>query len=180
MALYNKTIKLNGLDIIIRNPKEDDASQIVDFIKLIDTETCFLAREPGEFKTSVEREKELINFWNETPYKLFLVADIKGTIVATCGVAIDSRKRYCHKGEIGVAVKKEFWNKGIGKTLLQECIEWSKENKLLKLILEVDSDNERAYSLYKKLGFNIEGKKIKDRILADGTFKDSYLMALFL
>jgi len=95
-------------------------------------------------------------------------------------VAIDSRKRYCHKGEIGVAVKKEFWNKGIGKARLKECIEWSKENKLLKLILEVDSDNERAYSLYKKLGFNIEGKKIKDRILADGTSKDSYLMALFL
>lgn len=180
MALYNKTVKLNGLDIVIRNPKEDDASQIVDFIKLIDTETSFLAREPGEFKTSVEREKELINYWNETPYELFLVADVEGTIVATCDVAIDSRKRYCHKGEIGIAVKKEFWNKGIGKALLKECIEWSKKNKLLKLILEVDSDNERAYSLYKKLGFNIEGKKIKDRILADGTSKDSYLMALFL
>lgn len=180
MALYNKTIKLNGLDIVIRNPKEDDAAQIVDLIKLIDTETSFLAREPGEFKTSIEREKELINYWNETPYKLFLVADINGKIVATCDVAIDSRKRYSHKGEIGVAVKKEFWSKGIGKSLLEACIEWSKENKLLKLILEVDSDNERAYSLYKKLGFNIEGKKIKDRVLADGTSKDSYLMALFL
>lgn len=180
MALYNKTIKLNGLDIVVRNPKEDDASQIVDLIKLVDTETSFLAREPGEFKTSVEREKELISYWNDTPYKLFLVADVNGTVVATCEVAIDSRKRYCHKGEIAIAVKKEFWHKGIGKALLKECIEWSKENKLLKLILEVDSDNERAYSLYKKLGFNIEGKKIKDRILADGTSKDSYLMALFL
>jgi len=84
VALYNKTIKLNGLDIVIRNPKEDDVSQIVDLIKLIDTETFFLAREPGEFKTSVEREKELISYWNETPYKLFIVADINGTIVGTC------------------------------------------------------------------------------------------------
>lgn len=180
MALYNKTIKINELDIVIRNPEENDAAQIVSLTKLVYTESNFLAREPGEFKTSVERERELIAYWNKSPYKLFLVADIKGEIAAICDVTIDSRKRYCHRGEIGLAVKKEFWNKGIGRALFDECINWSKENKLHKLYLDTDVENEKICSLCKKLGFSIEGKKIKDRRLADGTFRDSYLMALFL
>jgi RimJ/RimL family protein N-acetyltransferase len=180
VALYNKTIKLNGLDVVIRNPEEKDAAQLVDLIKLVDAESNFLAREPGEFKTSVNREKELISSWIKSPYKLYLVADINGEIAAVCNVTIDSRRRYCHKGEIGLAVKKEFWNKSIGRTLLEECINWSKENNLQKLYFDTDTENVKIHALAKKLGFNIEGTKIKDRKLGDGTFRDSYLMALII
>jgi len=180
VALYNKKVSIKDCSVIIRNPEVEDAKQVIDLIKLIDTESTFLLREPGEFTISVEREKELIEFWIDTPYKLFLVAEVNDEIVATCGLSIDSRKRCNHKGDIGISVKKDYWNKGIGRALLEECINWSIEQKLEKLELEVDTDNERAFYLYQKLGFKIEGKKVHDKKMADGTYKDSYVMALFL
>jgi len=49
-----------------------------------------------------------------------LVAELNDEIIATCEVAIYSRKRYQHKGEIGNSVKKDYLNNGIGRTLLVE------------------------------------------------------------
>ncbi|WP_346962532.1 hypothetical protein [Clostridium sp.] len=60
MALYNKKVSIKDCSVIIRNPEVKDAKQVIDLLKLIDTESTFLLREPGEFTISVEREKELI------------------------------------------------------------------------------------------------------------------------
>ena len=180
MAQYNKTMNIKGLEVIIRNPEETDAQQMVNLIKLVDTESTFLAREQGEFTTSVEKEKELIRFWKETEFKLFLVAEVNEKIVATCEIAINSRKRYKHKGGLAIAIIKEYWGRGIGRSLIESCISWCKDASLEKIELTVDSDNERAFSLYEKLGFIVEGKIIKTRKLPNGIYKDSYQMALFL
>ena len=49
----------NGKKVIIRKPKGEDAEAIINVITVADTETLFLARNPGEFCTPVEREKHI-------------------------------------------------------------------------------------------------------------------------
>lgn len=46
----------NGKKVFIRKPGVEDAEAIVNIITIADTETLFLARNPGEFCTSVERD----------------------------------------------------------------------------------------------------------------------------
>lgn len=180
MAIRKTVYKLSDKNVIIRNAEIYDAEKIVNAIKEMDSESIFLARESGEFQTSIEREKELIIGWKESPCVLFLVAELNDEIVGTCGIYGNARKRYCHKAEIGISVMKKYWGIKIGRKLLQESIEWCKENNLTKIELEVDTENKRAFSLYKDFGFEIEGKKEKDRKLADGSYHDSYIMQLFL
>lgn len=50
----------NGKKVIIRKPTIEDAEAIINVITIADTETLFLARNPGEFCTTVEREKQII------------------------------------------------------------------------------------------------------------------------
>ena len=53
-----------------------------------------------------------------------------------------------------ILVKEEFRNKGIGTKLLEYLIEYSKENKIENITLEVRISNTIARNLYKKMGFN--------------------------
>lgn len=180
MAIRKNEYSLKEINVVIRTPELNDAEKIVNAIKEMDKESIFLAREPEEFKTSIEREKELIEEWKSSKHILFLVADIDGEIVGTCGIYGDSRKRYCHKAEIAIAIRKKYWSKGIGRKLLEEGILWAKETNLIKLELNVDTENKRALSLYENIGFEIEGKIEKDRKLQDGSYCDSYIMKLFI
>lgn len=60
---------------------------------------------------------------------------------------------------MGIAVLKDYWDKGIGKIMMQECINWCKENNVEQLELEVITQNNRAISMYKSFGFEIYGTK---------------------
>ena len=51
----------NGNTVKIREPRVEDAEQIIELIKKVDTETLFLARNPGEFNTTVDKEKSKIS-----------------------------------------------------------------------------------------------------------------------
>ena len=48
---------------------------------------------------------------------------------------------------------REYWNKGIGALLLQEILEFAKENEFSVIDLQVRSDNAGAIHLYEKFGF---------------------------
>ena len=43
----------NGKNVIVRKPNEEDAEAIINVMTIADTETLFLARNPGEFCTPV-------------------------------------------------------------------------------------------------------------------------------
>ena len=76
---------------------------------------------------------------------------------------------------IGIAVDKNYQNKGIGGKLLQEIINTAKKNNVLSISLEVDEFNEKAINFYKNKGFvvtNIRKKYYKDN--------DAYIMFLYL
>lgn len=68
-----------------------------------------------------------------------------------------------HTAYIGMGVQKEKRGLGIGKILMDKCIEKAKENQIEKIELEVFSSNENAVRLYKNKGFKEQGRFIKKR-----------------
>ena len=48
---------------------------------------------------------------------------------------------------------KEYWGLGIGKALMEACIECAKDAGYTQLELNAVEENERALALYKKMGF---------------------------
>ncbi|MDO5734776.1 MAG: GNAT family N-acetyltransferase [Eubacteriales bacterium] len=76
-----------------------------------------------------------------------------GRLIANGTVTRLRRQKKRHRGNVSVAVLKEFWNLGIVKKLLL-CLEnYAKELGLSQLELDYFSGNERGRALYEKSGF---------------------------
>ena len=66
-----------------------------------------------------------------------------------------------------------------GLDISENMINVARMKKLSKICLNVNTDNDRAINLYKKAGFEIEGKLCKESYV-NGEYRDEYRMALFL
>jgi RimJ/RimL family protein N-acetyltransferase len=84
-----------------------------------------------------------------------------------------------HKAGVGIAVHDEYQNKGIGTALLKHLLNIAKMKKLRKVWLEVHTSNSIAIHVYKKVGFQIEGKLIKERLI-NGKYRDEHTPAILL
>jgi putative acetyltransferase len=84
-----------------------------------------------------------------------------------------------HVGQIGMSVRDDFQGQGVGTALMQAAVDLA-DNwlNLLRLELEVYTDNEPAVRLYKRFGFVIEGTLVRYAFRA-GQYVDVYAMARF-
>ena len=184
MARYREPFPTKGGEGLIRNAEAEDAAKLFEFMRYVDRETAFLAREPGEFEASytLEQETSLLGGWAESATKLFLVVETpEGELAATCGCNFDnSRRRSRHRAEIAISVRQDFWRMGLGRRLLQTQFDWCRQNDVEKLCLTVYTDNLPAIGLYLGLGFEVEGTLRREAKMPDGTYRDLYTMAKFL
>lgn len=78
----------------------------------------------------------------------------------------------------GVAIHPGFAGKGYGKKMIQEIIELGSQMNLLRIELSTATNNEKAISLYKKIGFVKEGILKKYTWLkSENRFLDEIMMA---
>jgi putative acetyltransferase len=94
------------------------------------------------------------------PESYTLVAEHDSKVVGHITIFQSNKVRTKHSASLAIAVHPEIHGKGIGKTLMKAAIEQS-DNwlNLTRLELEVHEDNLAAISLYKRMGFEIEGTK---------------------
>lgn len=95
-----------------------------------------------------------------SPESYTLVAEHDSKVVGHITIFQTNKVRAKHSASLAIAVHPEIHGKGIGKTLMKAAIEQS-DNwlNLTRLELEVHEDNLAAISLYKRVGFEIEGTK---------------------
>ena len=107
-----------------------------------------------------------------------LLACGEDEIVGQLGLhTFPNHPRRRHVGQIGMAVRDDWHGKGAGTTLMQAAVELAdKWLNLMRLELDVYTDNEPAIRLYKKFGFVIEGTLVK-YAYRDGQYVDTYTMA---
>lgn len=171
----------NGKSVIVRKVTVNDASSIIDIISTADTETTFLARNPGEFCITEEQERIFIRQVLNDNNKEWYVAEYDRKVVGQCSIGLISEyNRYQHRAEISLVILKDYWGLGIGGKLIQECISWCLDRNVIQIELRVIADNKRAIDLYKAFGFNTIGTIPKAMRYADGTFADEKLMILEL
>ena len=167
----------NGKKVIIRKPTVEDAEAIINVMTIADTETLFLARNPGEFCTSIEREKKIIeNVLADNDVEWF-VAEYENEVIGQCSVGLVRRNaRYRHRAEVAFVILKDYCNLGIGGKMMEECIKWCKKNGVTQIELDVVKNNERALKMYQGFVFKIIGTKENALRYQDGTYADEYLM----
>ncbi|MCH5265830.1 MAG: GNAT family N-acetyltransferase [Lachnospiraceae bacterium] len=171
----------NGKTVIIREPQVKDAEGIISVMTKVDTETLFLARNPGEFCTTVEKEKRIIDSVLNNPNCTWFIAEYTGRIVGQCSVGlVRGYQRYRHRAEVAFVILKDFCNIGIGGKMMLECLKWCTDNNVSQVELDVVTTNERALAMYKSFGFEVVGTLPNALRYPDGTYADEYKMVKIL
>lgn len=105
------------------------------------------------------------------------VALAASEVVGLCDVTPNSRPALAHAGALGMGLLQPFRGRGIGTRLLQRTLEASRAFGLTRIELTVRESNASAIALYKKLGFEIEGRQRK-AIRIGEAYEDRIAMAV--
>lgn len=138
--------------ITIKKASPSDAAKLLEFMKLIGGETDNLTFGGAGLPFSVEDEAAYIASMENSRDNLMLLAKDGEKIVGNASLSRMPR-RMSHRGDFSVAVAKDYWNKGIGRALLEKVIAFAEENDFAVIDLQVRSDNQGAIHLYEKYGF---------------------------
>lgn len=180
MKVNQKEFHVHDLRYIIRSAMEKDAENLSQIRLQIDGETENLDRVQGEAYIDEDGFKQIIKGDTNSLTNLFLVAEINDKIIVGFSRCEGNKlKRTSHKVEFGVCLLKEFWGHGIGKNFLKESIHWADSNEIKKVTLNVLETNDKAITLYKEYGFEVEGILKKDKFLSDGKYYNTLLMGRF-
>ena len=143
-----------GVELLVRNAVASDARALRETMRRTHSETDYLLSYPDEQGTDEEREARLLEEAERCGNQVELVAIVDGRIVGSAGVeAVGSRRKVAHRARFGISVLQEYWGMGIGRVLMESCIDCARRAGYAQLELDVVADNERAMSLYRRAGF---------------------------
>jgi RimJ/RimL family protein N-acetyltransferase len=82
---------------------------------------------------------------------------------------------------LGMTVDADYRGQGVGTTMMLAAIEWSRAQRgVHKMELEVWPHNAAGIALYRKVGFEVEGRRRRHYRRRNGELWDAILMALGL
>ena len=168
----------DGRNALIRSPRDEDIPGMLEYLRVSAGETEFIVRYPEECdKYTPEDEKKLFDRLNASDSDAMLVCIVDGKLAGNCHVMWSKSIKTKHRARIGIALGREFWNQGIGTMMFREMIRIAEANEnILQLELEFIEGNNRARTLYEKMGFRIAGIRPNAIRLKDGTLLNEYYM----
>ena len=166
----------NGQAAAFRSPAPKDASAMLAFLKTTAAETDHLLRYPEECLTDVKAEEDFLSGVCQSETNMMILCEIDGEIVGNCHLWYTPRIKLRHRGEVAIALLKQYWGLGIGSAMFGEMITQAKNWELDHLCLSYIEGNDRARRLYEKAGFR-EVARIPDVYrLKDGGMRQDIWM----
>jgi len=98
-------------------------------------------------------------------------------VVGWCDVTPRERPAIRHCGVLGMGLLPGWRGRGLGRRLIERALEAARAFPLTRVELAARADNERAIALYRKVGFEVEGRR-RRAMLIDGLYYDDITMAL--
>ena len=166
---------------MLRSATPTDAPQLLKYVHTILAEGEFVLSTLEDFHMTEEQEALWLQANLDDPYKVVIVVEGDAHIVGMLNFHNGERKRIAHLGELSISVDKTWRNQGIGRALLSALILWAQQQPIIeKVCLEVFATNTRAITLYKALGFQEEGRLVKEIKLGPRIYVDTLRMAQFV
>ena len=179
---YNKIITLkNGREALLRNGEYADGEAVFVNFNETHAETDYLLSYPDENSFDAQQEAEFLKEKTESPNEIEIVAVVDDVVAGTAGIeAVGAKYKLKHRAELGIAILKEYWGLGIGKALMEACIECAKDAGYTQLELNAVAENERALALYKKMVFVEYGRNPRGFNLRISGYHEVVYMLLVL
>ena len=104
------------------------------------------------------------------------VAIAEGEVVGWCDLTPKDRPVYAHAGVLGMGLLPPFRGRGIGTRLMTTVLTAARRAGLHRVELTVRESNTSAITLYKTMGFEVEGC-FRDAVQVDGVYENVLGMA---
>jgi len=155
-----------GKSISIRLAESGDAQNLANLKRNYLKNTTTIPIKLEEYAGNLDNELRIITEYKESINSILLVAEYKGELIGNIDLTGSARAIMFHTGMIGMGIKEQWRNQGLGRILIESVIDWAKNHSPIELIwLDVYASNELGYNLYKNTGFEVSGR-------IDGFFKD--------
>ncbi|MCL2023055.1 MAG: GNAT family N-acetyltransferase [Oscillospiraceae bacterium] len=170
----------NGKTLTIAKADRTDAEKLIEYLNIVGGESDNLLFGKNGFHLSVKEEEDHLESLKGSQTCAIFAGKVDGEIVCVGNISAPSRERIAHQADLGLSVKKAYWNMGIGSALIQVLIDFAKTNGKTEVIyLGVKADNTNARHLYEKAGFTKIG--VYERFFKiDGIYYDKIMMNLYL
>ena len=155
-------------DVAIRASTREDTNGFHAALDSVARERRFIAL------LEAPKREDIESFAN-APNVVRLVAIWRDSVVGWADVQRMERLGYAHRGVLGMGVVAGHRRRGIGRALLDAVLDRSRALGVSRLELEVFRSNVGAIALYRQAGFQLEGERVRGRIL-DGVVDDILLM----
>lgn len=140
---------------------------------------------------SVAREHKYLAFLDAPSLEMsrsFVLENLRGNwphfvaisedkVVGWCDITSLHRPVFAHSGALGIGVLASYRGKGIGEALMRAALDQAKAIGLTRIELTVRENNTAAISLYKKIGFEVEGLH-RNAVRIDAKYENHISMAL--
>jgi len=172
VVVHNEPIARPKIDnLLVRPVQQNDIAALYGIFRRPEVARTTLQLPSQEIGKTEDR----VN--NPPPGLRRFVAVVDENPVAIASIKQRQEPRLSHSAGLGMMVHPAYWGAGIGSRLMENILELA-DNwlNLLRVDLEVNTDNEAGVRLYKKFGFEVEGTK-RFHAFGDGRWADSYFMA---
>lgn len=124
-----------------------------------------------------ELRRQFRRSWTGTGARIVAVAE--GRVVGDLGIARQKHAVLRHVAELGMLVSSEWRGRGVGSALVAEAFRWAAWAGVEKVSLTVYPHNDAARALYRKFGFEEEGRLLGQSKKSYG-YDDEIVMARWL
>ena len=164
----------------VRRARREDAAAALRYAKaLFDEPDLPVTYSPGEFSFSLAEEEQFIES-HQRAGAVLLFALSAGEVIGTLGFQAGKLARTKHAGVFGVSVAKPWRGVGVGSVLIERLLAWAREHPEIERVgLDVFATNARAHALYRRFGFEEEGRR-RGAIRLGGRRVDAIQMGLLL
>ncbi len=169
----------NDLKVTIREAEVRDAFEIVNLLKAAATESANMLFSDDDFDVTVKEEEKIIEMFIKNKNAMMLVAIVEDKIIGIGTIDGQRYKNVIHNCEVALTIKKDYWGKQIGSTMMKSLINSARAIGKTNITLSVKSDNLPALKLYEKLGFKNVGL-YKNYFYIEGKYYDLQLLQLIL
>ncbi len=163
-----------GGHFVVRPARRDDVDQILDLLEEVAAERLWIGTE-----APVDREARLAHLSDTVEGDATsgrYVADAGGLVVGNLGIDL----RPYNVAELGMFVHRQWRSRGVGSALMEAGIGWARSAGAHKVALQLWPHNHAALALYRKFGFEEEGRLRRHYRRRNGELWDAVVMGLVL
>ncbi len=112
---------------------------------------------------------------------LWLVAEREGDILGSLDFHGGQFERIRHVGSFGMTVHADYRNRGVGTGLVEMLLLWSTSHPIIeKLCTNLFTNNTRAIALFTRFGFQSEGRRHREFLVAPGRYLDALQLSKWM